>query len=199
LCRIRDYELPVLGVNLEIGSPPQTVFFEVHTGSSEIWALGIPDVDTSEGYDSTFFNRGKSRSIKDLHKSAKFAYTNEVSNVNLYSDQLSLAGKRNEEPKNYHSLILPALGRPLGEATFGVAVLSRNELMRNIGMLGLLPPRDTQNTTYILDTLAEKGIIKERVFSLSLRDGNRGALTFAGYDVAKFSGRLEKMPTRGEL
>lgn len=67
-----------------------------------------------------------------------------------------------------------------------------------LGILGLSPSVNpgVQPYPYLLDSMAEQGIISSRAFSLDLRsiDNPSGAIIFGGVDLGKFSGSLEKLP-----
>lgn len=62
--------------------------------------------------------------------------------------------------------------------------------------MGLLTPTDRWADDFILKKLLDQKVTKSRAFSAGVRTKGRGALTFGGYDTAKFSGPLEKLPMK---
>ena len=68
-----------------------------------------------------------------------------------------------------------------------------------LGILGLSPavnPNDPNLYPFVLDTMAEQGIIKSRAFSLDLRSVSEpaGAIILGGLDTGRFIGELERLP-----
>jgi hypothetical protein len=67
-----------------------------------------------------------------------------------------------------------------------------------VGILGLSPPTSDAQTQYsfVLDSMADQGLIESRAFSLDLRnvDDPNGSVIFGGIDTGKFIGSLEKCP-----
>lgn len=78
---------------------------------------------------------------------------------------------------------------------FGVATDSE---FASVGILGAGPSLKGWNSPYpfVIDSMAQQGLIKSRAFSLDIRTigSDRGSVVFGGIDTKKFSGKLEKRP-----
>lgn len=89
-------------------------------------------------------------------------------------------------------------GKSLGRLRLGVGNLSESKLGREVGVLGLLKPKrdDGWAEDFILKRLLDQKHVKSRAFSTGVRTKGHGSLIFGGYDTAKFSGPLEKLPMK---
>ncbi|KAK2592408.1 hypothetical protein QQS21_009891 [Conoideocrella luteorostrata] len=170
------WPVTALGVELNIGTPPQKVIIEPDTGSPILWVPGFTpkqNFNTSEGI---FFQYRNSTSLHDLKKRGVIGYMSGSVTIDMVSDEVSIGG----------SLI--------SNMTFGIGNMShpRTRVSRYVGTMGLLPSSDQEDPEFILTKLRDKKLVKSRAFSIGLREKGKGALTFGGYDTSKFSGPLEK-------
>ncbi|KAK2598056.1 hypothetical protein QQS21_005833 [Conoideocrella luteorostrata] len=169
--------IAALGISIEVGTPPQTVLIEPDTGSWQFWVPDLKPGSTRDSSKSIYFDRKHSYSMKDLRQTETIAYLGSEAYTNLFLDEISICGKS------------------LGRSRIGVADLSKSKLSRHVGTLGLLtPPPGNWTDDFILTRLLSQKLVKSRAFSAGVRKKGRGTLTFGGYDTAKFSGPLEKLP-----
>ncbi|KHN93955.1 Peptidase aspartic [Metarhizium album ARSEF 1941] len=178
---MRDYTGPravaALGIPLQVGTPPQTVFVEPDTGSSPFWVPNLPPGLSREGPLPVYFDLAASKTSRDLHRPEKMSYAGEKAYTQLFMDEVAIAG------------------RSLGMFRMGVANVSQSNLGRIVGTLGLLPPSAPEwADSFILKRLVDRKITQSQAFGAGIRNRGRGSLTLGGYDTAKFSGRLEKFP-----
>ncbi|KAL7920683.1 aspartic peptidase domain-containing protein [Trichoderma austrokoningii] len=166
---------------LNIGTPPQTVYAQIDTGSFELWVN--PDCSNVASSDQRFceaigfYNPRSSSSSSTTDESAMLRYGIGSANVSYVKDTIALPGA-------------PAMK----QVQFGVASASVDEFS---GILGI-GAGDGINTDYpnFIDELAAQGITKTKAFSLALgsKAEEEGVIVFGGVDTAKFTGKLAALP-----
>ncbi|KAL7788367.1 aspartic peptidase domain-containing protein [Trichoderma ceciliae] len=166
---------------LDIGTPPQTVYAQIDTGSFELWVN--PDCSNVATSDQRFcraigFYDPQSSSTSDAtQESAELRYGIGEANVTYFLDSISLPGSAT-----------------MGQVRFGVADASADEFS---GILGI-GAGEGFNTNYknFVDELAAQGVTHTRAFSLALggKSEEEGVIIFGGVDTAKFRGKLAQLP-----
>ncbi|KAM0471055.1 hypothetical protein ACHAPX_009625, partial [Trichoderma viride] len=166
---------------LNIGTPPQTVYAQIDTGSFELWVN--PDCTNVASSDRRFcqaigsYNPRTSSSSATTDESAMLRYGIGSANVSYFKDSIALPGA-------------PAMK----QVQFGVASASVDEFS---GILGI-GAGEGVNTDYpnFVDELAAQGVTKTKAFSLALgsKAEEEGVIIFGGVDTAKFQGKLAELP-----
>ncbi|KAK3291266.1 aspartic peptidase domain-containing protein [Chaetomium fimeti] len=184
--RARQNEVEVLnqrsgtryGVEIEIGTPPQTLTLILDTGSPNTWINPVCETANLPA---------------DCREFAQFDYEKSSSlNVTDNVDVLRY-GIGNATIQYVYETV------SIGSATIenqiiGIAMESHSI---PLGILGVSPPIQGVNEyPYILDTMVGQGLIKSRAFSVDLRgvDNPTGAIIFGGVDTGKYIGELAKLP-----
>ncbi|KUI68353.1 Aspartic proteinase yapsin-6 [Cytospora mali] len=167
-------------IDIQIGTPPQTVTVILDTGSEELWVN--PDCETSgqTDYCESFsqFDYTESSTIEDTGYSNVLAYGKGNVTIEYVTDVVSIGSAS------------------IDQQIFGVGLESYDIPS---GIMGLGPPingDDEALYSYIIDSMAIQGIIESRAFSLDLRDVDSpdGSVIFGGIDTGKYVGALEKCP-----
>lgn len=166
---------------VNIGTPPQTVYAQIDTGSFELWVN--PDCSNVDSSDSRFcqaigvYNPRTSSSSATTDESAMLRYGIGSANVSYFKDNIALPG-----------------GPTMKAVQFGVASASADEFS---GILGI-GAGDGFNTDYpnFIDELAAQGVTQTKAFSLALgsKAEEEGVIIFGGVDTAKFQGKLATLP-----
>lgn len=166
---------------LNIGTPPQTVYAQIDTGSFELWVN--PDCSNVASSDRRFcqaigfYNPRSSSSAATTDESAMLRYGIGSANVSYFKDTIALPGA-------------PAMK----QVQFGVASASVDEFS---GILGI-GAGEGVNTDYpnFIDELAAQGVTQTKAFSLALgsKAEEEGVIIFGGVDTAKFQGKLATLP-----
>ncbi|KAF3057013.1 putative aspartic-type endopeptidase OPSB [Trichoderma lentiforme] len=166
---------------LNIGTPPQTVYAQIDTGSFELWVN--PDCSNVQTSDQRFcraigFYDPKSSSTSFVTGSAaQLRYGIGSANVSYVQDSIALPGSAT-----------------MKDVQFGVADASVDEFS---GILGI-GAGEGVNTLYpnFIDELAKQGVTKTKAFSLALgsKTEEEGVIIFGGVDTGKFSGKLAHLP-----
>ncbi|PNP38489.1 hypothetical protein TGAMA5MH_09570 [Trichoderma gamsii] len=166
---------------LNIGTPPQTVYAQIDTGSFELWVN--PDCTNVASSDRRFcqaigfYNPRTSSSSATTDEFAMLRYGIGSANVSYFKDTIALPGA-------------PAMK----QVQFGVASASVDEFS---GILGI-GAGEGVNTDYpnFVDQLAAQGVTKTKAFSLALgsKAEEEGVIIFGGVDTAKFQGKLATLP-----
>jgi hypothetical protein len=166
-------------IDIEIGTPPQTVTLILDTGSPDLWVNPQCETSGQAEYCSKFaqFDYTKSKTIKDTGAADILNYGKGNVTIEYVTDDVTIGSAK------VKSQILG-----VGFESYDIP----------LGILGLSPSvnPDGQLYPYLLDSMASQGIISSRAFSLDLRsiDNPSGAIIFGGVDLGKFSGALEKLP-----
>lgn len=169
------------GYQVNIGTPPQTVYAQIDTGSFELWVN--PDCTNVASSDRRFckaigfYNPKSSSSASTTQESAMLRYGIGSANVSYFKDSIALPG-----------------GPAMKQVQFGVASTSVDEFS---GILGI-GAGEGVNTDYpnFIDELAAQGVTKTKAFSLALgsKSEQEGVIIFGGVDTAKFQGKLAELP-----
>lgn len=173
--------MTILTQTVNIGTPPQTVYAQIDTGSFELWVN--PDCTNVASSDRRFcqaigsYNPRTSSSSATTDESAMLRYGIGSANVSYFKDSIALPGA-------------PAMK----QVQFGVASASVDEFS---GILGI-GAGEGVNTDYpnFVDELAAQGVTKTKAFSLALgsKAEEEGVIIFGGVDTAKFQGKLAELP-----
>ncbi|KAL2264584.1 hypothetical protein VTJ83DRAFT_7094 [Remersonia thermophila] len=165
-------------VEVAVGTPPQTQYLILDTGSPNTWFN--PTCETSRVVEECMryprFDLSKSSSLRNLRASGLLLYGSGQAEIDWYSDTLKI-----------------------GSATIKDQVIGVNVQSERIplGILGVSPPLSGVNEyPYVLDSMVSQGLIKSRAFSLDLRgvDNPNGAIIFGGIDTGKYIGSFAKLP-----
>ncbi|KAL1836513.1 hypothetical protein VTJ49DRAFT_5053 [Mycothermus thermophilus] len=165
-------------VEVALGTPPQTQYLILDTGSPDTWFN--PTCETSrvvaECRQYPRFDLSKSSSLRDLGVSDLLLYGSGQAEINWYTDTFTI-----------------------GSATIKNQVIGINVASERIplGILGVSPPVGGVNEyPYVLDSMVSQGLIKSRAFSLDLRGVHNpnGAIIFGGIDTGKYIGSFAKLP-----
>ncbi|KAL7947027.1 aspartic peptidase domain-containing protein [Trichoderma barbatum] len=166
---------------LNIGTPPQTVYAQIDTGSFELWVN--PDCSNVQTSDQRFcraigFYDPQSSSTSFITRdAAQLRYGIGSANVTYVRDSISLPGSAT-----------------MKQVQFGVADSSVDEFS---GILGI-GAGDGINTNYpnFVDELAKQGVTRTKAFSLALgsKSEGEGVIIFGGVDTSKFQGKLAHLP-----
>ncbi|KAI0432256.1 aspartic peptidase domain-containing protein [Xylaria sp. FL1042] len=168
---------------LNIGTPPQSVFVQLDTGSFELWVN--PNCTNLQGTSDVRFcnaighyDPSSSSSAVELPVTKTLRYGIGSANIQYVTDTVSLAGT-------------DAL---LKDVQFGVALDTVDEFS---GILGI---GHGENVTIryknMIDQLAAQGATNTKAFSLALgsKSEQEGVIIFGGLDMSKFSGTLQTQP-----
>ncbi|KAH8710777.1 Aspartic proteinase yapsin-3 [Beauveria bassiana] len=162
-------------IDLEIGTPPQTVAVNFDTGSSELWVNPNCAKSSDEAYCKTFGAFGKSASFTSLNQNATLKYGRGHADIEYGYDYVTVGTSK------------------INQQIFGVA---HDSEFATTGLMGVGPNLRGWNSPYpyILDNLFTQKFINSRAFSLDLRQVSsaRGAVIFGGIDTKKFKGPLIK-------
>ncbi|KAM3510681.1 hypothetical protein MY11210_005662 [Beauveria gryllotalpidicola] len=162
-------------IDLEIGTPPQTVAVNFDTGSSELWVNPNCAKSSDEAYCKTFGAFGKSASFTSLNQNATLKYGRGHADVEYGYDYVTVGTSK------------------INQQIFGVA---HDSEFATTGLMGVGPNLRGWNSPYpyIIDNLFTQKFINSRAFSLDLRQvtSQRGAVVFGGIDTKKFKGPLIK-------
>ncbi|KAI7777356.1 acid protease [Diaporthe eres] len=166
-------------IDIEVGTPPQTVTVLVDTGSANLWVNPTCETSGQQKYCESFpqFNIDESSSIADTSFGQLLSYGKGNASVEYVTDNIGI-GSAN-----------------ITDQIFGLNNLSYSV---PIGILGLSPPPSILDIRYslVLDSMISQGFISSRAFSLDLRsvDSPNGSLIFGGVDTGKYTGSLAKLP-----
>ncbi|KAI0417000.1 aspartic peptidase domain-containing protein [Xylaria grammica] len=168
---------------LNIGTPPQSVFVQLDTGSFELWVN--PNCTTLLGaFDVRFcravghYDSSSSSSSIELTEVKTLRYGIGSANIQYVVDNIGLAGTD----------VL------LQDVQFGVALDTVDEFS---GILGIgHGENETIRYKNIVDQLADQGATNTKAFSLALgsKSEQQGVIIFGGLDTSKFSGTLQTQP-----
>ncbi|KAK1828061.1 putative eukaryotic aspartyl protease [Podospora conica] len=167
-------------IDIEIGTPGQTVTLILDTGSPDLWVNPTCATanDAAECNRYPDFDYTKSTSLKETDYVDILRYGKGNATIVYVTDTVTIGSSK------------------ITSQIFGVNVESYDIPM---GILGLSPPinpNSADNYPFVLDSLAAQGIIKSRAFSLDLRavSSPTGAIIFGGIDTSKFAGSLARLP-----
>ncbi|ROW02148.1 hypothetical protein VSDG_02362 [Cytospora chrysosperma] len=167
-------------IDIELGTPPQTVTVVLDTGSTELWVNPNCETSGQPEYCASFsqFDYTESSTIQDMGAANMISYGKGNVTFEYVSDMLSIGSAS------------------ITDQIFGVAFESY-EIPS--GILGVGPPIEGDDEalyTYVLDNMVVQGLIDTRAFSLDLREieSPDGSIIFGGLDTGKYVGSLEKCP-----
>ncbi|KAI0502876.1 aspartic peptidase domain-containing protein [Xylaria bambusicola] len=168
---------------LNIGTPPQSVYVQLDTGSFELWVN--PNCTSLQGTTDVRFCRAighyepsSSSSAVELTTTKTLRYGIGQAAIQYVIDNVGLAGT-------------DAL---LENIQFGVALDTVDEFS---GILGIghginvtIPYKN------LIDQLADQGVTDTKAFSLALgsKSEQEGVIIFGGLDTSKFTGTLQTQP-----
>lgn len=185
-------------IDIEIGTPGQTVTLILDTGSPDLWVnpscatANIPAECTKWPQ----FDYTKSTTLKESDFVDVLRYGKGNATIVYVTDTVTIGGtsSRSCPPPPPADIFLPA-AKITGQI-FGVNVESYDIPMGILGLSPAIQANAADNYPFVLDTLAAQGIIKSRAFSLDLRSVSSpsGAIIFGGIDTSKFSGSLARLP-----
>lgn len=172
-------------VELDLGSPAQTVKVVIDTGSSELWvnpdcsnAASIPQ--QMECVDNGSYNPSDSDTADITRLGSELRYGLGDAKIRYVRDQIAL----------------PDSDVKLDDVMFGVATEST---YMSHGILGLSFGNDI-NMQYnsFVDELVEQELVDTRTVSIALgakeEQENSGLITFGGVDTKKYIGKLHTSP-----
>ncbi|KAH8899082.1 acid protease [Thozetella sp. PMI_491] len=167
---------------LDIGSPAQSVFVQLDTGSFELWVN--PDCTTVSGSDARFcqgvgqYDPSKSSSAQSLGTGKVLTYGIGSANITYFRDTIALPGTTDG----------------LKNVQFGVATSSNDEFAGILG-IGYGEGLATKYKNFI-DELQAQNTTKVKAYTLALgsKDEQEGVIVFGGVDTSKFAGGLAKLP-----
>ncbi|KAK4098000.1 acid protease [Parathielavia hyrcaniae] len=189
--RVRQNEVEVenqragtrYAVEMEVGTPPQTLTLILDTGSPDTWinpscdTANVPsDCRSFPQFDSSESTSFEQTTVRDI---LRYGIGNATIRYALETLTLGSATIENQQ--------------------IGIAIESH---MIPLGILGLSPPLNGVNDyPYVLDTMVDQGLIRSKAFSVDLRgvDNPTGALIFGGIDTGKYIGELAKLPMLDRL
>ncbi|KAF7544853.1 hypothetical protein G7Z17_g9636 [Cylindrodendrum hubeiense] len=166
-------------VDINIGTPSQTIRVSLDTGSWELWVNAECSTSNDEAVCETYprFTESESSSWVDLGTYGGLSYGSGWANVNYGQDTIGVGS----------ALITGA--------TFGVA---NESSFWPSGIMGAGPRLEGWNsdTPLLIDSMAQQGLINSRAFSLDIRsvDSEEGSIIYGGIDTGKYSGNLELRP-----
>ncbi|KAE8132795.1 aspartic peptidase domain-containing protein [Aspergillus pseudotamarii] len=170
-------------VNASIGTPKQNVNLQLDTGSSDIWAFGVPpacDRTTSYCLGGTYNPNQSSTATITSKGGFEISYVTEGSGVkgDWVKDDFSVGN-------------ITIRGLSLAVATQAAGVPT--------GIMGIGFPADESNTTQypnFVDQMVQQGLTKSRSYSLWLDDleNSTGSVLFGGYDSDKYHNDLVALP-----
>ncbi|KAK0723341.1 aspartic peptidase domain-containing protein [Lasiosphaeria miniovina] len=200
---IQNLHISGYTIQIEIGTPPQTLDVAVDTGSVELWVnpncdrSSLAKNETVNGQTITYgdsvltdpaecrkrgrYDASKSSTVGDPKIPSQFiVYGGQTTaNIDYVSDKISIGGLS------------------VDSQIFGAATDSNQT---GIGIMGFGPARGGYNNsgTYplFLTQLAKSGAIASPAFSLDLRDLDNatGSIVFGGVDKKKYMGALATIP-----
>lgn len=177
-------------IELDLGSPAQTVKVALDTGSSELWLN--PNCATAG-------NGAQERICNDHgHYSPSRSDTSQISQT-----QNTITYGKGEVQLQYvaDTIQVPGTDINLNNVIFGYGL---DSVDLTTGILGLSFGEGI-NTPYatVVDELADQNVTKTRAFSIALGKKDEptgtGVISFGGIDTKKFSGDLHTMPVMGQL
>lgn len=165
-------------IEVEIGTPPQNLTLILDTGSPDLWVNPTCATSGQRRYCQSFpkFDYTKSESINDTGFADILRYGKGNVTIEYVTDVVTIG-----------SGTIEAQIFGIGFESFDIP----------LGILGLSPPVNPENAyPFVLDNMADQGLIRSRAFSLDLRnvDSPSGAVIFGGVDTSKFVGALAKLP-----
>jgi len=167
-------------VDIEIGTPGQTVTVILDTGSPDLWVNPTCSTSGQPAYCRQFprFDPSESSSLVDDGFRGTLRYGKGNVSLAYVTDTITIGSAQ------------------ITEQMFGVARESHDIPMGILGLSTAVDPERGAEYPYVLDTMAEQGLINSRAFSLDLRavDTPEGAIIFGGVDTRKFIGALAKLP-----
>ncbi|KAK4450238.1 peptidase A1 [Podospora aff. communis PSN243] len=164
-------------VDIGLGTPGQTVPVIFDTGSSELWV----NPDCSKSTDPNYCN-----------EQPRFTSS---STLVVYGVQGSVTYGTGYADFNYVSDYVRLGSASVAQQIFGVA---HDSAHATVGIMGAGPALGGWASPYpfVIDSLAQQGVINSRAFSMDLRgfDSAAGAVIFGGIDTKKYQGSLFKAP-----
>lgn len=172
----------MLIVLVDIGTPPQTVYAQLDTGSFELWVNPNCSTLTSTS-DKRFcdavgsYESGDSSTAEVTDNTAVLRYGIGEAEITYVKDDISISDSAR-----------------MSGVQFGVATNSTDQFA---GILGIgYGEGITTNYKNFVDELADQDVIKTKAFSLALgsKFEQEGVIIFGGVDTSKFTGELASLP-----
>ncbi|KOS21279.1 putative aspartic-type endopeptidase opsB [Escovopsis weberi] len=164
-------------IDIGIGTPPQHVSVNFDTGSSELWVNPVCGKSTDKAFCEGFGRYNESKTFVDAKAPGGVKYGTGFVDFEYGYDYIQIGTAK------------------IRQQLFGVATDSE---FASVGILGAGPSLEGWTSPYpfVIDTMAQQGLIQSRAFSLDIREfgSSRGSVIFGGIDTKKFSGPLEKRP-----
>ncbi|KAK7207101.1 aspartic peptidase domain-containing protein [Myxozyma melibiosi] len=167
---------------LQVGTPSQTVYVEVDTGSSDLWINSA-----SNAYCATNISKCAEYGTFDANKSSTLTFGDDYINA-TYGDGTNAQGP-------YVHDIVEMGGLSLTNATFGLV-----ESKKDMGILGVgyetIEGAHKAPYSNFPALMVEQGHIASRVYSLYINDSasETGSFLFGGIDRAKYEGDMVELP-----
>lgn len=179
-------------ISLEIGTPPQDVWFTLDTGSSDLWVA-----DSSNPYcqnatvrncSGTIFDHSQSRTFQNLSTAFEIEYGDRTqANGTLARDDLVVGGQR-----VHNAVFAVADSANSSTCVFGIG-FEANEATAQIHRNGSGVYPLYRNVPVIMK---DQGLTYANAYSLWLndKDAGHGGIIFGAVDHAKYEGPLMLMP-----
>ncbi|KAJ5719575.1 hypothetical protein N7493_007153 [Penicillium malachiteum] len=172
--------------NVTLGTPGQSVYLVLDTGSSDLW-VNTPNSTYCEENSSECDYYG----TYNPSKSSTYSYVNSDFNIS-YADGSSASGY-------YATETLKIGGTEITDLQFGIGYESSSEEgVLGIGYITNEALVSTEDTTYanLPKAMVNKGLIKSNAYSLWLNDldSNEGSILFGGVNTEKYHGSLSTLP-----
>ncbi|KAG6008032.1 hypothetical protein E4U21_005045 [Claviceps maximensis] len=164
-------------IELQVGTPPQSVSVNFDTGSAELWINPVCSKSTDPASCQSYGRFNGSQTYVDTNVTNRIKYGTGFAQLEYGYDYIQIGSAK------------------ISQQLFGVATDSEFAVT---GIMGAGPQLKGWSSDYpmILDNMVTQKFIKSRVFSLDIRaiESARGSVVFGGVDTKKFSGSLEKRP-----
>ncbi|KAJ6024515.1 hypothetical protein N7540_005312 [Penicillium herquei] len=172
--------------NVTLGTPEQTIYLVLDTGSSDLW-VNTPNSTFCEENSSACNYYG----TYNPSKSSTYAYVNSDFNIS-YADGSGASGY-------YATETLHIGDTKITDLQFGIGYESSSEEgVLGIGYITNEALVSTEDRTYsnLPKSMVNKGLIKSNAYSLWLNDlnSNEGSILFGGVNTDKYHGTLATLP-----
>ncbi|KAK0619592.1 aspartic peptidase domain-containing protein [Immersiella caudata] len=165
-------------VNINIGTPGQTVPVQFDTGSSELWVNPVCSKSTTPSFCDAQGRFTLSSSIVNYGVGGSVTYGTGYAEFDYVSDFVRLGSAT------------------ITQQIFGVATDSAHAVVGIMGAGPALTGWSSAGYPLVIDSLYDQSLINSRAFSMDLRgfDSPDGAVIFGGIDTKKYQGSLVKLP-----
>ncbi|EXJ89647.1 hypothetical protein A1O3_02714 [Capronia epimyces CBS 606.96] len=183
---IDNHQLSYL-VSVGVGTPPQSLYLSLDTGSSDTWFFS-PQACTTGHCAGGTFDSSTSSTFTDLSTGTFLIQYNDNTKISgdYISDNLSLGGVTVESVE----MALASTGAGSGPSSQTYGIMGVGYPSNEAGPAANEYPN-------IVQDLVSQGIISSYSYSLWLDDlaSQTGTILFGGYNSAKFSGQLTVIDT----